>query len=164
MKGKMSFNFDKYIETANRIVNETAHGLGDDRDTDKAYKILKTVFHALRNILTVEESMELISQLPMVMKAVYVDGWKIHRKRRRVTHMGDFLDEVYAEVNGAVYYGAPGNELRDFRDEEFIERAVISVFSALRKNIPGGEIEEIKSVLPKELKILCDEPVAEFND
>jgi len=52
------------------------------------------VFHALRNWLSHEESFQLLAQLPMALKGVYVDGWKFDKAFNRLSHINDFLDEV----------------------------------------------------------------------
>jgi uncharacterized protein (DUF2267 family) len=72
----MALEFEKYAMKGNEFINLLAHRLGDT-DRDRAARILRSVFRALRNHLTVEESMELLSHLPMILKGVYVDGWKI---------------------------------------------------------------------------------------
>ena len=52
------------------------------------------MFHALRNWLSHEESFQLLAQLPMALKGVYVDGWKFDKAFNRLSHINDFLDEV----------------------------------------------------------------------
>jgi uncharacterized protein (DUF2267 family) len=73
----MALEFDKYAMKGNEFINLLAHRLGDDQDRNRAARILRSVFHALRKHLTLEENMELLSHLPMALKGVYVDGWKI---------------------------------------------------------------------------------------
>jgi uncharacterized protein (DUF2267 family) len=73
----MALEFERYAQKGNEFINLLAQRLGDDTDRDRAARILRSVFRALRNHLTIEESMELLSHLPMALKGVYVDGWKI---------------------------------------------------------------------------------------
>lgn len=67
-------NFEKYVEKGNLFLKELAQELGNPDDKEKAGRVLRTVLHVLRRRLTLEESFDLISQLPMCIKAVYIDG------------------------------------------------------------------------------------------
>lgn len=100
-------NFDKYSHKANEILNELSVKLGCPSDKDKAWRILRSVLHALRNRLTAEESLQLIAQLPMYLKALYVDGWKLRKDNYKIKHIDEFLDEVYMESTNTGYYDFP---------------------------------------------------------
>ena len=83
-------NFEKYAQESNKFLREVSDELQTREDTDHAYRVLRSVFHTLRDILTSEESMHLISQLPMYLKALYVDGWNMQGKKR-IRSMEEFL-------------------------------------------------------------------------
>lgn len=142
-------NFEKYSHKANEILNELSEKLGCPGDKDKAWRILRSVLHALRNRLTVEESLQLTAQLPMYLKALYVDGWKLRKDSYKIKHIDEFLDEVYMESTNTGYY--------DFPNSTVVYHSVISVFSVLRMHISPGEVENIVSTLPRELKSLWNE-------
>jgi uncharacterized protein (DUF2267 family) len=144
----MSLNFEKYAAKANAMIREVAFEMGDDYDIEKATRILRAVLHALRNRITVEESMELIAQLPMYIKALYVDGWKVNKKQEHIRHIDDFLDEVYMESSKFGFF--------DFPTNNSILTAVKAVFRVIRKHVSDGEINDVVSVLPKELKRLWE--------
>ena len=116
----MSMNFEKHTQKANEIIKELTLELGDSESTDKAGRVLRTVLHTLRNRLPIEESMQLISQLPMYIKAIYVDGWKISKQHFQIKSVNDFLNEVYLE--------STRNNFNDFPDENSIHKAVVAVF------------------------------------
>lgn len=42
-------------------------------DSEKASRILVAILHGLREIITLEESLQFILQFPMFLKAVYVN-------------------------------------------------------------------------------------------
>jgi uncharacterized protein (DUF2267 family) len=46
----------------------------------KAYLALRTVLHALRDRLTVEEAVQLGAQLPMLVRGFYYEGWTLKGK------------------------------------------------------------------------------------
>ena len=149
----MTLNFERYAAKANKMIREVAYELGDQYNQEKASRVLRSVLHALRNRLTVDESMEFIAQLPMYIKALYVDGWKVNKKFQRIKHVEDFLDEVYVESSKLGFFDFPGNSS--------INDAVIAVFKVLKNHISAGEINDIAAVLPKELKKLLEDSVTE---
>jgi uncharacterized protein (DUF2267 family) len=142
----MTLNFSRYALKANKLIKEVAVELGDEYNTDKASRVFRSVLHALRSRITIEESVELMAQLPMYVKAMYVDGWKVSKKQQRIRRINDFLDEVYMESSKMGFF--------DFPDDASILNAVIAVFRVLKSHVSEGEIEDIVSVLPKELKKL----------
>lgn len=70
----MALNFNQYAAEGNTFMKAYAKELRLTGDYDKAGRILSTVLHGLREMITTEESLQLIAQLPMFLKAVYVNG------------------------------------------------------------------------------------------
>ena len=68
----MALDFEKYAAKGNEFLNRLAENLGDE-DRAHAARILRSTFRGLRNHLTVEESFQLLAQLPMALKSVYVE-------------------------------------------------------------------------------------------
>ena len=64
----MSLDFEKYAVKGNEFVRLVAEEL--DVSLDKAGRIIRAVFHALRNRRSHEESFQLLVQLPMSLKGV----------------------------------------------------------------------------------------------
>lgn len=137
----MSLNFEIYAQRGHEFVNLVSEELRI-RDFPRAGRIARCVFRALRNHLTIEESFHLLAQLPMAMKAVYVDGWKGNVLHQR----GDFIQEVLREDGAAAW--------RDFSSEEEVREGVRAVFNAMAKFISPGEMIHLRSVLPREIKKL----------
>jgi uncharacterized protein (DUF2267 family) len=138
----MTLDFDKYAGNANKVVRMLAEDLQTSRE--KAGRILTAVLHSLRKRLSIEESFQLMAQLPMALKAVYVDGWKYNEPFKRIHHVDEFLDEIRTEDGLTAAY--------DFGDNEEAKKAVSAVFRTLNYFISDGEKEDIISALPKELK------------
>ena len=142
----MAFNFNKYVQDAEHYVNEVAAELQAPDDRSKGGRILRAVLHALRDRMTPQESLQLIAQLPMLVKAIYVDGWQINNEAKGLRHLGDFIEAV-REAGGP----ATRNDLvTDFEAES----AIRAVFRVLRKHVSQGEIDDITATLPGELKPL----------
>ena len=141
----MALNFNQYATEGNTFLKDYTKEMNLGNDRDKAGRILTSILHALRDIIPPEESLQFIAQLPMFLKAVYVNGWNIKKKKPRVKKMAEFLDLVRAH-NGP-------SAVNDFEySDEVAERYVDSTFIFLRKYVSLGELEDIRDSLPKDLK------------
>lgn len=142
----MPINFIKHAEKGNKFMQELAHELGDDQNLSRASRVLQAVFNTLRDHLTLEENFQLLSQMPMALKGVYVHGWSpSHVKNISRTKVG-FIEEVI-DNEGANFW-------RDFSDIDDGEFAVLSVLNTLRKYVSEGEFKDIEAILPSQLKEL----------
>src|SRR5688572_826767 len=83
--------YEQYALEARKFVKEVASELGDADNIEQADRIMTSVLHALRDLLTPEESLHLISQLPMLVKAIYVNGWRLSPKKR-IRSMDEFIE------------------------------------------------------------------------
>ena len=138
----MSMNFEIYASKGNELVNHLASDLGVPRD--QAARILRAVLHALRNRITLDENFDLLSQLPMVLKAVYVDGWKPAKTVNQSSHLKDFLEEIrYADAQLAAY---------DFGNDAKAKSMVLGVFRVLAQFVSAGELNVVVAGLPLEIK------------
>lgn len=146
----MSLDFEKYAAKGNEFVKLVSEDLEVPRD--KAGRIIRALLHALRNRLSHEESFQLLAQLPMALKGVYVDGWKFAYDFDRIHHVDDFLDEVRKEDGGLAGY--------DFGNNLKAKAAVASVFKAMNYFVSEGEMNDIMGVMPLELKKFVKESIA----
>ena len=141
----MALNFNQYATQGNTFLKDYAKEMDLGKDTDKAGRIFTSIMHALRDIIPTEESLQLIAQLPMFIKAVYVNGWNIKKKKPRVKNMKDFLGLVKSHDWPAA--------ATDFENgDDIAERYVDTTFIYLRKYVSLGEMEDIRDGLPKDLK------------
>jgi len=139
----MSLNFNQFAAEANSFIKEYTKELNLKNDTNKAGRILTSILHGLREIISTQESLQLIAQFPMFLKAIYVNGWSSHQKRK-IKNMNEFIDLV-RDFNGVTAF-------HDFENDEQTENYIDTTFIMLRKFISLGELEDIRSELPKELK------------
>jgi uncharacterized protein (DUF2267 family) len=144
----MTLNFDKYAQSGHAFVKKIARELGDENDTSTASRILRSTLIVLRDQSTPEEAMQFISQLPMLIKALYVDGWKLSDKKSKVRHLDDFITEVHKQSQAA------GHD--DFTSQEGCFLAIQAVFRVIREYVSAGEIEDLRLTLPVELRPLLD--------
>ncbi|TSE06554.1 MULTISPECIES: DUF2267 domain-containing protein [Aquimarina] len=140
----MALNFNRYATEANTFLKEYAEEMNLSETPDKAGRILSAILHGLREIISIEESLQFIAQLPMFLKAVYVNGWSIKGKKHRIKHMKEFIDLVRSFDGVTSTY--------DFESNEIAEHYINTTFFILRKYVSTGEMKHIRDELPKNLK------------
>lgn len=143
----MSTIFDQYAAKGNEVLHLITQEL--EVPSEKAARILRSVIQALRNHLSMEESMQFLAQLPMAIKALYVDQWDPRAQAPRIRHVDQFLSEIRQLDPLTAGY--------DFGNDESAQKAVRSVFKALGYYVSEGEWNNIKALLPKDLKKLLSE-------
>jgi uncharacterized protein (DUF2267 family) len=131
--------FDRTIHKTNSWLNELMKVLGWN-DRHRAYLALRVTLQALRDHLTVEEVAQLGAQLPMLIRGFYYEGRDPTGKPLKERDKEEFLARIEEHFSGD-----------DIADPEQVARAVFTVLS----NRPTeGEIEDVKHVLPAELREL----------
>ena len=137
-------NFEKYVQNSNIFLRDLAQELGDPEDRARAGRVLRSVLRAFRNRLTHEESMHLLAQLPMCIKALYVDGWKLSRSPQKIKHVDEFIKEVMKQDARRAQ--------KDFENEEDAAEAIRAVFRVIKRHVSDGEAQDIEAELPRQLK------------
>ncbi len=147
----MALNFDKYAQEGNLFVKNLAQKLGHPDEIGRTGIVLRAVLHTLRERITIGESLNMISQLPMFLKAIYVDNWKYREKPVGIRSREDFTAEVEK------YQSQYGEQ--EFNWEKSTEDILKIVFSELATYISEGEFEDIIAQMPEQLKELFRETV-----
>ena len=142
----MALNFNQFAAEGNTFMKEYAKELGLTSDHDKAGRILTVILHGLREMISTEESLQFIAQLPMFLKAVYVNGWALKSKKEKIKNMDDFID-LLRSISGKT-------STIDFDSEKIAEEDIYSTFSMLRKYVSSGQMDDMIGQLPKKLKKL----------
>ena len=133
--------FDQHCAEGQKFIKELALQLGQPQDLDHAYRVLRSVLHTLRHRIAVEESMHIVSQLPLILKGVYIDGWKI----TDAISNSKTIEEFLAEVRSLDRVGP------DFADDISTRQKIKTVFLAIRQYVDDGEFRHILLGLPKEI-------------
>jgi uncharacterized protein (DUF2267 family) len=134
--------FDQFIEKSNEFLKQVAIELGTPDDTDHAYRVMTSVFHTVRETLSTEESLHLISQLPMILKAIYVNGWHI-KPKKKIRSLSEFFENLRNEI--------PRNAAEDFGDDSSAKIKTQAVLHVVKCHVAPGEIQDIIDQLPFEL-------------
>ena len=130
--------FEQTLQKTHTWLNDMMEELGTD-DRQKAYAGMRAALHALRDRLVIEEAADLGAQLPLLLRGVYYEGWKPAGKPVKDRSKREFLSRVT-------------EELRDPTIEP--EAAARALFSTLSKHISRGEIDDVKQILPEEIRQL----------
>ncbi|MES2643058.1 MAG: DUF2267 domain-containing protein [Myxococcota bacterium] len=135
--------FDRTIHLTNEWLLEIMTDLGTNERVH-AWHALHAVTSTLRDRMPITEVAHLAAQLPLLVRGLFYEGWRpgapaTYRTRK------DFLNRVQDQLDGRAPVDA--------------ERACRAVFSALLRHVTPGELEDVRAVLPAELKALL-EPVS----
>lgn len=131
--------FDSTLQTTNLWLHELMQELGWD-DRHRAYQALRAVLHAVRDRLTVAEVADLGAQLPMLVRGIYYEGWNPAASVGHVRQREEFLAPI-------------GAAFRD-RPEVSPEGVVWAVFKVLERHVSGGEMKDVKLLLPQRIRDL----------
>ena len=110
-------------------------------DKRKAYHALRAVLHVLRDRLSPNEAAEFAAQMPLLVRGIYYEGWTPRERPERMRHGDEFISSVLDRMDWDTS-AMEGSEV------------VNAVFSVMADHISEGEVEDVKSVLPREIKDL----------
>jgi uncharacterized protein (DUF2267 family) len=114
---------------------EAAYGW-DSAHRELSYHALRAVLHALRDRLTVAEAADMAAQLPLVVRGLFYEGWSPHQVPIKM-NQDVFLERVAQEFT----YDLSGT----------YEELVQIVMVALSAHVTPGEMDDIKTTLPKDI-------------
>jgi uncharacterized protein (DUF2267 family) len=143
--------FEDTIHKTNIWLNELMDRLDTHNKTD-AYRALRVTLHALRDRIPNAEAVQLAAQFPMLIRGFYYDGWNFNAPPTSGKKAADFLAHISPKFK--------------FEDIRLSDREIINaVFGLLKSKISEGEIDDVKSCLPPDLKHLWDTvPIEDYYD
>lgn len=130
--------FEKTIATTHRWLRELKD-IGGLADENEAYSVLRAVLHALRDRLPTDEAAQLASEMPMLIRGFYYEGWKPSVTPRKQRSLAAFLEGVHVTWN----------------PEKTSKQEYVSyVFKMLTHRISDGEIADVHHAMPSEVREL----------
>lgn len=129
--------FDTAVQKADVWLKEIMRELNTD-SRKIAYMSLRAVLHTLRDRLLLDEAVDLGAQLPLLIRGVYYDEWDPSRTPVKDRHLDDFLAHIKDRYTGE-------------GDMKQISKAI---FKVLKNKITEGEINDVKGMMPDDLKEL----------
>jgi uncharacterized protein (DUF2267 family) len=131
--------FDTTVQETNLWLKAIMEGLHTD-DRHLAYIALRATLHALRDRIGPENAVHLAAQLPMVVRGLYYEGWRLAASQSKERTRADFLEHVRSEL--------PRGSAID------PNVAVRAVFAVMWEKLDLGEVGKVIDRLPPELKEL----------
>jgi len=131
-------SFSQAADQAQAWVNELADEL--DWNKHRAYRLMRSVLHALRDWLPTAEMADLAAQLPVLIRGLYFDGWKPQDTPVTERKKEDFV----ARIENDLKQDMPNNA----------DAAIRAVFRLLDRHISHGEIVQVRSAMKKALQDL----------
>ncbi len=111
----------------------------------QAYSALRAVLHALRDRLTSEQAVHLGAQLPLLIRGIYYEGWRVNHKPLSIKQVDEFAQHVAKELPPSFPRDAVG--------------ITEAVFDLLANELDAGEIHKVVGELPVPLRSLWPEQV-----
>jgi uncharacterized protein (DUF2267 family) len=114
--------------------------IGEFADESQAYSALRAALHSIRDRLTVPEAVRLAAQCPMLVRGFYFEGWKPSAAPNEERSPVAFLESVNESLRG----------------NETIQpaQAAAATFQLLDRKISAGEMEDIRKMMPAEVRRL----------
>ena len=130
--------FDGSIGATQEWLDDLTRRLGW-HDHEKVYLALVATLHALRDSLPIHEAVFLGDCLPITLRGLYYEGWRLPRYsalKPRETFLERILDGLHHD---------PGIDA---------EKVAKTVLALLADRIPATELEDVRAVTPKALRAL----------
>jgi uncharacterized protein (DUF2267 family) len=109
----------------------------------QAYSLLRAVLHAVRDRLTPEEVAHLGSQLPMIVRGFYFEGWRPALAPNDFETAEEFFEHVRSSLGG----GQQPERID-------IPAATRTVLEFLADHVDPGELRHVTQQMPSEIEAL----------
>lgn len=129
--------FDPALHEANLWVKGVKERLATD-DDHVAYLALRSTLHALRDRIGPEAAVHLGAQLPMLVRGLYYEGWRMSAPPSKERHLEDFLAHVARFLPTGLHTEA--------------RRLASAVFDLLQEKVAPGEVRKVVNMLPEALR------------
>ncbi|MDU8942273.1 DUF2267 domain-containing protein [Ovoidimarina sediminis] len=128
---------DESVQQANIWINEVDERAGWG-NKQRAYRLLRSVLHAIRDHLSVDEAAQLAAQMPIMIRGIYYEGWDPSKTPVRDRTRAAFLQGIQ----------------RDFRSDPLGDEAaaVGAVLDTLDHRISEGEMNNVRRSFSKDIR------------
>jgi uncharacterized protein (DUF2267 family) len=133
----MKTDFESFTIEETAFLKKIAGDRKAPGDLDLAYQDTKSFFHVLRDVIPVEDSLALLSQLPEAIKEIYIEGWNQLKARTHILESADFFHAVKAK-------SPHFKDLADARSASYV------LFSVLRQGLSQKVLHKIQEEIFRE--------------
>ncbi|MFZ5690310.1 MAG: DUF2267 domain-containing protein [Pseudomonadota bacterium] len=139
-------SFDHTIQLTHIWINDLDTRLGWN-NKPRSYRLLKSTLHALRDLLPVNEAVDLGAQLPELLRGAYYEGWRPAATPVKARSLNDLTAAV----------------TRHFKADPIpnAAQAVMEVCRLLNVKISPGEIDDVRHAMPEDIRNFWPEPYRE---
>lgn len=130
---------DDAVHQANLWMNQVNDATGWDHK-QRAYRLLRSVLHTLRDHLGVDEAAQLAAQLPVLIRGIYYEGWNPSKTPVKLRSRAEFIDRVQVGFETDPLGDAP--------------EAIAAVMKVLRAHVSAGEMRDIETTFTEEIRTL----------
>lgn len=120
---------------------------GPFENEQQAYSHFRAVLHSLRDRLTPEEAVHFASQLPMLVRGFYYEGWRLALAPNQEDTLEEFLDSIRESLG-------PGQAVEERQD---LHESARAVFELLNRRVSEGQVRHVRGQLPDEIRALWPE-------
>ncbi|SCL28426.1 Uncharacterized conserved protein, DUF2267 family [Micromonospora rhizosphaerae] len=137
MAEQLQSAFESSLQKTNIMLKDIEQAYGWPKEhRNQSYCALRTVLHLLRDRLPVQESVQFATQLPLLLRGIYFDGWTPMDVPVKLSR-----DDFLLEARRRFPYDVEGG----------IDRLVQVVLDTLGKHLNPGQWEEVKDNMPRDL-------------
>ncbi len=130
---------DESVQSANVWINDVDYRTGWDHK-QRAYRLLRSVLHVLRDHLSVDETAQLAAQMPILVRGIYYEGWNPSKCPARMRSRDEFIERVQADFKTDPLGDAPA--------------AIAAVMHVLDGRISEGEMKDVRHAFSEEIREL----------
>lgn len=130
---------DEAVQSANLWINEVDERTGW-QNKQRAYRLMRSALHAIRDHLSVDEAAQLAAQLPTLVRGIYYEGWNPSKTPVKARTREAFLEGIQA----------------DFATDPLAEpeEALSAVFDLLDRHVSRGEMLQVRGTFTADIRKL----------
>lgn len=132
---------DDAAQQANIWFNAVDTATGWDHK-QRAYRLLRTVLHTLRDHMDVDEAAQFAAQLPVLIRGLYYEGWNPSKTPVKLRTPEAFIARLQKDFETDPLGDAP--------------QAVAAVMKVLRAHVSAGEMEDVETGFTDQVRELFD--------
>jgi uncharacterized protein (DUF2267 family) len=130
---------DTTVQKTYRWIEEISKELGSGRR--EAYRVMRGFLQTVRDRLTVDQAAELATQLPMLVRGIYYEGWVPSRAPIKMK-----AEEFLALFNERAVLPVETDGVRELKIASRV----------MRRHVTPGEAKDLFANLPEDIRQLID--------
>jgi len=130
---------DNAMQTTNVWLNDLDKRTGWNHK-QRAYRLLRSVLHVIRDHQSVDEAAQLAAQLPVLIRGIYYEGWDPSKTPVIERKAEGFIARVQTAFKSDPLGDAP--------------EAIAAVIAVMRNHVSAGEMEDVEKSFSSDIRKL----------